>query len=678
MSAKTQTKSKAKKAAVAVAAEAEAAAPAASGAAVLIPLDKLKKSPRNARRTPHAQAAIEALAASIHVKGMLQNLVVEPERDGQGQETGFYFVTAGEGRRLAQLLRVKRKQIKKCEPIRCLVERAADAHELSLDENVTRSDLHPADQFEAFRRLSEEKGWGAEEIAARFGVTAHVVRQRLKLAAVSPKLMQFYREVELTLEQLMAFAVSDDHARQEQVWAKLSWNKEPSVIRRAMTEAHVRANDRRAVLVGVEAYEAAGGAVVRDLFSEDGGGWFADAGLLDRLALEKLQAVAADVREAEGWRWAEAAPDFPHAHGLGRFYPRPGALKGKARKRLAAARAELEALELRYDGVEELPEDADEAFAALEGEIERLEAADWSYGPELVAQGGVFVVLGHDGAPRIERGFVRPEDGAEGEAPEADAEEDIGEERNESAESERDDTPTDDDENADADEIRPLSDALIRDLTAWRTLGLRLALGSQPDVALTAVVHALAAETFRVGRGEASCLDLQAVSTPLGGHAAGIDDSAAAQALAERHDAWAARMPRDADALWSFVAMLPPDERLALLAHCVGLTAFAVRQPWERRPGALRGADRLAAALSLDMTAVWRPTVASYLGRMPKARVVEAVREGVSAEAAERIAGLKKQAMAEAAETLLAGTGWLPEALRTPEAEASDTEAFAA
>jgi ParB family chromosome partitioning protein len=453
-----------------------------------------------------------------------------------------------------------------------------------------------------------------------------------------------------------------------------------------MTEAHVRANDRRAILVGAEAYEAAGGAVLRDLFAEDGGGWFADAGLLDRLALAKLQAVAAEVREAEGWRWAEAALDFPHAHGLGRFYPRPGALKGKARKRLVAARAELEALELKYDGVEELPEDADKAFAALEEEIERLEAADWSYGPELVAQGGVFVVLGHDGAPRIERGFVRPEDEAENEP---DSEErgdgedaaDAPADGAEGGEAELVEDNDDGDGEPCAGEVRPLSDALVRDLTAWRTLGLRLALGAQPDVALTAVVHALAAEAFRIGRGEASCLDLQAVSTPLGGHAAGIDDSASARALAKRHEAWAARLPRDADALWGFVADLSVEERLALLAHCAGLAAFAVRQPWERRPGALKAADRLAAALSLDMTAVWRPTVASYLGRVPKARIVEAVREGVSDEAAERIAGLKKQAMAEAAEALLAGSGWLPESLRTPlrtpEAGPSGAEAAA-
>jgi len=159
---------------------------AVSGSEIFVPLNKLKKSPRNARKTPHSQADIEALAASIEAKGMLQNLVVEPElKDGEG--TGCFLVTIGEGRRLAHLLRVKRKQIKKSEPIRCRIDVENDAAEISLDENVTRTAMHPADQFEAFRDLAEQRGWGAEEIAARFGVSPQVVRQRMRLGAVSPR-----------------------------------------------------------------------------------------------------------------------------------------------------------------------------------------------------------------------------------------------------------------------------------------------------------------------------------------------------------------------------------------------------------------------------------------------------------------------------------------------------------
>ena len=128
------------------------------GDVIEVPLNRLKKSPRNARRTPHAEADIEALAASIAVKGVLQAPVVEPETDEGGASTGFYLVTIGEGRRLALALLAKRKAIKKADPVRCVVDLTNDPHEISLDENVTRSGMHPADQFEAFRRLSEERG----------------------------------------------------------------------------------------------------------------------------------------------------------------------------------------------------------------------------------------------------------------------------------------------------------------------------------------------------------------------------------------------------------------------------------------------------------------------------------------------------------------------------------------
>jgi ParB family chromosome partitioning protein len=115
------------------------------------------------------------------------------------------------------------------------------------------------------------------------------------------------------------------------------------------------------------------------------------------------------------------------------------------------------------------------------------------------------------------------------------------------------------------------------------------------------------------------------------------------------------------------VAELDHDRRLALLAHCIALTVNAVKLPWEKKTRALATADRLAEAVALDMTGYWRPTARSYPGRVTKARILDAVREGVSAEAAERTADMKKVEMAEAAEQLLAaGTTWLPALLRSP------------
>lgn len=629
------------------------------GDVIDVPLNKLKKSPRNARRTPHAEADIETLAASIAAKGVLQAAVVEPETDEAGAATGCYLVTIGEGRRLALALLAKRKVIKKTEPVRCVVDLSNDAHEISLDENVTRFRMHPADEFEAFREQAERRGLGAEEIGARFGVSAQVVRQRLRLGAVSPVLMARYRAGDLTLDQMMAYAISEDHARQEQAFDLLGPDRPPYLIRRTMTETKVSATDRRAVFVGAEAYGEAGGTILRDLFTEDGGGWFEDAGLLDRLAAEKLAGIAQDVRDREGWKWAEAHIDFPRALGLARVYPHPVERPAEEVVRMAALSEEYDALVSEWDAVEDLPPEVEARFAEIDAALEAF-GDGTAFDPEEIARGGVFVILGQDGVARIERGLIRLEDVPAPE-PETESEgEEAGrlESGEEGASSEADE--------ADEDAGAPLSERLVLDLTAHRTLALRDALGANPTVALSAVVHSIALFAFYPPYDRTSCLEIKGVSTYLDGHAPGIDESRAGRSIAERHERWAVRLPKEAADLWAFVQGLAATDLLALLAHCASLTVNAVRTAFDRKPGAWAHADRLAEAVDLDMTGYWSPTVASYLGRVTKARIGEAVREAVSDEAAERIGGMKKPDMASEAEALLAGKGWLPSLLRAP------------
>ncbi|MGY4486114.1 hypothetical protein ACVWWR_005305 [Bradyrhizobium sp. LM3.2] len=304
-------------------------------------------------------------------------------------------------------------------------------------------------------------------------------------------------------------------------------------------------------------------------------------------------------------------------------------------------------------------------FGELETEIERLEAKRQSYDADDVARGGAFVILNHDGAIRIERGFMRPAD----EKPQSEAEQTA--EASMAGDPEGADDQAIQDESGEgagaADEEEddpPLSDVLVRDLTAHRTLGLRLNLSEQPEAAIVAVTHALAAQIFYLGA-DAHVVGIQPIKTDLTGHADGIEDTPAGKVWADRHANWARQIPRDVTSLWAFVAELDPDSRMALFAHCVALTVNAVKLPWERRPRALATADRLAEAVSLDMTGYWRPTVRSYLGRVTKARILEAVCDGVSGEAAERMADMKKVDMAEAAQQLLAATDWLPAVLRT-------------
>jgi len=652
------------------------AAEPVSGVEIFVPLAKLKKSPRNARKVPHGEVAIEALAASIQHKGLIQNLVVEPEVKEDGTPTGNYLVTAGEGRRLAMLLCAKRKQINKSEPVRCWLDTVNDPAEISLDENVTRTPMHPADQFERFAELSNDKGWGAQEIGARFGVSANVVKQRLRLGAVSPKLLQVYREDGLTLDQLMAFAITEDHARQEQVFENLHHNREPWIIRRDMTASNVPADDRRAVFVGADAYVEAGGNIIRDLFSEDRGGFFEDAGLLDILAAEKLREVAEQV-QAEGWKWAEAHIDYPHAHGMRRFYPQSVPLSDDDEARLEALSAEHDELAEGYSSYDEMPEDVAAKLEAVSDEIDAISEKRSAYGTNVIAHGGAFVVLHHDGTVRIEHGFVRAEDEALADPqPEPDAEGDAPE-----PQAGEDEQPEDGDEDVqeieeeDEEPGKPISDSLTRDLSAYRTLALRVALADQPDTALIALTHTLTAQLF-YSYAEAGCLEVRPTVTPLGSHADGIEDTPLAARASEARDAWAERMPRDVANLWGFIVGLGDEKRLALLAHCAARTVNALRLPWDRKPRSLQTADRLASALSLDVAKDWTPTVDSYFGRVTKAHIVEAVTEGVSEDAARRIADMKKPDMAQAAEQLLAGTAWLPAVLRTPKPEAEQAAAI--
>ena len=192
-----------------------------------IGLDKLMASDANVRRIK-AGVSVEDLAEDIARRGLLQSLSVRPLVDSDGAETGKYTVTAG-GRRLAALKHlVKQKRLAKNAPVPCIVKTDGVEEEDSLAENTMEA-LHPLDQFRAFKTLHDQ-GLSIDDIAARFFVGAQVVRQRLKLAAASPKLLDLYVAEELSLEQLMAFCVTDDHARQEEVWEALSrsYDKDPT------------------------------------------------------------------------------------------------------------------------------------------------------------------------------------------------------------------------------------------------------------------------------------------------------------------------------------------------------------------------------------------------------------------------------------------------------------------
>jgi ParB family chromosome partitioning protein len=642
-----------------------------------IPFNKLVLSQSNVRRIK-AGVSIEELAEDIARRTLLQSLTVRPVRDEAGNETGIYEIPAGGRRYRALALLVKQKRLSRTAPIPCIVRDAGIAEEDSLAENIHRAPLHPLDQFRAFLAL-REKGQSEEEIAAVFFVSVGVVKQRLRLAAVSPKLLFLYEEDALTLDQLMAFTVNADHARQEQVYDRLtvSFSKEPHVIRKMLTEGAVRAVDKRAQFIGLDAYRDAGGTLLRDLFEGDDGGWLEDVALVDRLVAEKL-AREADAVRAEGWKWLDVAPDFPYGHtfGLRRLFGETVAMSLEEEAARTALQAEYDGLEAAHP-TGDLPEAVDRRLAEIETARAAYDERPVRFDPAEIAIAGAFVSIDRDGVLRVERGYVRPEDeppiepdpatempSAESTdaAPENSAAPSVAAssgtgavlEAVEPAEPEEDDG------------LKPIPERLLTELTAYRCLTLRQALGEQPDVAFLAALHALCLKAFYRYAPD-SCLELDVKLVTFGNLVPGLNDTSHATELARRHQAWHAALPKDSGALWDVLTGFELDSRQALFAHCVALALNGVFDPYNRRPRALAHADLLAEALDLDMVrAGWTPTAENYLGRVTKARILAAVSESRGDDAAKRIAPLKKAEMAEAAAALLAGTGWLPEALRTP------------
>jgi ParB family chromosome partitioning protein len=588
----------------------------------------------------------------------------------------MFEVPAG-GRRFRALEHlVKQKRMNKTQPVPCVVRTGGIAEEDSLAENVHREALHPLDQFRAFQTL-REKGLSEEDIAARFFVSATVVKQRLKLAAVSPKLLDVYAADGMTLEQLMAFTVTNDHARQEQVWKQLSHgcNTEPYYIRRQLTEGAVRATDKRALFLGVRAYEAVGGIVTRDLFEHDDGGWLQDPAMLDRLVTKKLKAEAERL-QTEGWKWITVATDFPYGHtaGLRRLDGYTVDLTHEETATRNALEAELDGLEQQYEEVDEVPEEVDRRLGEIETALEALTDRPVVYDPAEVAFAGAFVSIDRDGELRIERGYVRPEDEPPVEPVQVKHQEAWPNSRP-SATTERGvitvgtvGTSVAEAEAEEDDGLKPLSERLVTELTAHRTLALRDTLANDPGTAFTAVLHKLCLSAFyRYSSG--SCLEISAKSASFGTQAPGLADSASAKAIEARHQHWASQLPKGEDDLWDALVAFDADSRAVLFAHCASLSVNAVHEPWNRNPRRLAHADTLARAVKLDMAAAgWSPTVDNYLGRVPKARILEAVRQAKGEASAHLIDHLKKPDMAREAERLLAGTRWVPEPLRTPDA----------
>ncbi|HEJ4160453.1 TPA: ParB/RepB/Spo0J family partition protein [Pseudomonas aeruginosa] len=666
MNAVTQTEARA----LNTAAVLEAADPTKN--LILVPLSRLVSRPagRNVRKTP--RMSIPELAASIQRVGLLQNLIVIAAADGE-----HYEVVAG-GRRLAALkLLAKKRRISKEWEVPCLLVADGTARTASLTENVQREAMHPADQFEAFAALVAE-GRPIEDIAADFSVSPLVVQRRLKLANVSPRLLADYRTEAVTLDQLMALAITDDHAAQETAFYDApTWQRNPSQLRDRLTEREIDAYRHPLVrFVGLDTYKAAGGGIRRDLFAEgDAGVYLTDTALLERLAQDKLAGIAAEVK-AEGWAWVDATPSVTHAdlHAFQRAPRERREPNKREAQRIEKLQTKLHELAAAVDDAldaddEEKADTLQEEGEALGEQLQALEDGLQDYGATVKAAAGAIVTIDRNGQAVIHRGLLR----------EAEAKALRTLERLRQGFSGEDAGNDDEGEDGDSDgqpKTIAMSDKLAQRLSAHRTAALQIEVARHPQVALAALVHGMVQTVLQDayhGRDLPLGVSLKAQDR-LEGIAPDIPDSPAAVALRELQQVAGEGLPEDSAELFAVLLAKSQDELVRLLAVCVAVTVDVVTpRAAQHQPGA-----ELAQAVGLDMAAWWKPTSEGYFQHIPKAAILQAVEQYAPAHVT-RLAKLKKGDIASEAERLADGTGWMPVifAAGAPQQAAQDVAAEA-
>jgi len=627
-----------------------------------VPYSRLRISPLNARTKP--LTGIAGLADNIAAKGLLQNLVVHFIKGSRSKQPKL-GVCAGQRRLAALDLLYKDRRIATDYPVPVRIVSEGEAFAVSLIENSQREALDVFDLIVSFKRLADE-GKRIEYIAALFTVSPLTVKRRLKLADVSPKLLALLREDDaITLDQLAALALVDDHETQERLWfeAPNEWQRAPHYLRQAITRAEIDASRSRLVkFVGLEAYEAAGGYVRRDLFSdEQNAGFVADAELLQRLISEKLDAAAEEVR-AEGFGWIETRieRDYSELNSFGRLEPVQRPYTDDEQRELDALNMQRDDLAAQFDALEEGDEDAYEEAERLETVLDAANTAVDNFAKraemwdvQQIAEAGAFVMVGPNGELMIERGLVRPESKA------------TLEEQGAIVSGLADASDTSISTGTAAPKERPIHSAtLCQRLTAHRTAAVQAELTKRPSVALAVLLHRLVPVAFpkRYRQGiDANSLQLNGTCThdKLISAADDMPASVAWAVIDTQRQQWEATLPsRRADLLPWLIEQDPGTTLLDLLAFCTASLVDGISGT--EKPHAV---NAISQVLELDMMRYWTPTRVSYFDHVSKARIIDVVTNAVSPKAAADLQKMNKGAEAAAAELHLAQVKWLPEIL---------------
>ena len=641
-----------------------------------IPLNKLVPSPRNVRRSVDEEADLQ-LKADIEARGLLQNLVVT----SVARPRGSFAVEAG-GRRLKALQRLaEERKLDKAHDVCCLVIEGgpAAAQEASLAENFQRLSMNPADECVAFQQLIEQ-GSDVEGIARRFGLTVRFVEGRLRLASLAPVVFEALGAGEISLDVAKAYAATPDQERQAYVFDQMSRGygaAHPDSIRRMMTQATASATDRRARFVGEEAYVAAGGRIERDLFADDAATRWLDVAILERLACEKMEALAAEAAAEAGLSWVRPTLDSwiggAETAGLRRVPVETQPLTDEESAAVDALEGEIEHLALGLEDEETSDEDRDAAEAKIrelsdriDGIVNKPPVIDDALKPRV----GAFLMLDEQGRPRLDGGlYTQVADDDEGggrdhEAGNTAAE--AGEKPGRSA---------------------GLSQRLVDELAMQRRDILAVHIAADPGIALDlAIFLMIDREAGYSSEKSGSSLLAMPPSNPVFDFK--TPDAAATIARAEAEEAldrsWCEASSR-AERFDAF-RVLSEEARAAWLGHAVARTLEASLNLAGQRFCGFH--DHLGQLLGIDVARWWRPTGTNFFDRVPKSVTLAALAEIGGPALAGRYAGAKKAELAQSCERIFSGDfiaevevkeaalAWLPEVMRfaSPAPAAAETD----
>ncbi|ELP3961394.1 ParB/RepB/Spo0J family partition protein [Escherichia coli] len=608
---------------------------------VSVPLASLIKSPLNVRTVPYSAESVSELAESIKGVGLLQNLVVHALPGDR------YGVAAG-GRRLAALNMLAERNILTADwPVRVKVIPQELATAASMTENGHRRDMHPAEQIAGFRAMAQE-GKTPAQIGDLLGYSPRHVQRMLKLADLAPVILDALAEDRITTEHCQALALENDTARQVQVFeaaCQSGWGGKPDVrvIRNLITESEVSvAGNTKFCFVGADAFSP--DELRTDLFSDDGDG-YVDRVALDAALLEKLQAVAEHLREAEGWEWCagrmEPVGECREDAGTYRCLPEPEAVLTEAEEE------RLNELMTRYDALENQCEESD--LLEAEMKLMRCMAKVRAWTPEMRAGSGV-VVSWRYGNVCVQRGVqLRSEDDV---ADDADRTEQVQEKA----------------------AVEEISLPLLTKMSSERTLAVQAALMQQPDKSLALLAWTLCLNVFGSGAySKPAQISLECKHSSLTSDAPSGKEGAAFLALMAEKNRLAALLPdgwaRDMTAFLS----LSQEVLLSLLSFCTACSIHGV-QTREYGRTSRSPLDPLETAIGFHMRDWWQPTRGNYFGALKKQQIIAALNEAGLSSAARDAEKMKKGDAAEHAEFHMKDNRWVPGWMCAPRPQTDTTE----